>query len=120
MRKVLLLTSLLALITASAFSQTDKFWSANNENRSAIATEKAVARLSYPKDFKLFNLNAPPFRQELFAITSGNALKHSAVISIPNADGDLEQFEVVEASNFEPDLQAKFPEIRAYTGKGIT
>ena len=25
-----------------------------------------------------------------------------------------------EASNFEPDLQASFPEIRAFSGKGIT
>jgi hypothetical protein len=42
------------------------------------------------------------------------------VISLPNANGDLEQFEVYEASNFEPELQAKFPEIRAYSGKGIS
>ena len=38
----------------------------------------------------------------------------------PNADGGIEEFEVYEASNFEPDLQAQFPEIRAYSGKGIT
>ena len=120
MRKFLLLTCISALLTASAFSQADKFWSANNDNRSTIATDKAVARLSYPKNFKLFNLNAPPFRQELFAIVGTNRSKNSAIISIPNADGNLEQFEVVEASNFEPDLQAQFPEIRAYTGKGIT
>ena len=120
MRKVLLLTSLLVLITASVFSQADKFWSANNENRSNIATDKAVARLSYPKEFKLFNLNIPAFRQELFTVAGHNALKHSTVISIPNADGNLEQFEIVEASNFEPDLQAQFPEIKAYSGKGIT
>jgi hypothetical protein len=120
MRKLLLLTCISALITASAFSQADKFWSANNENRSSIATDKAFARLSYPKNFKLFNLNAQPFRQELFAIVGANRSKNSTIISIPNADGNLEEFEVVEASNFEPDLQARFPEIRAYTGKGIT
>ena len=120
MRKFTLLTALSALITASAFAQADKFWSPNNDNRSAIATDKAVLRLSYPKDFKLFNLNAAPFRQELFAIADNKALKHSTIISIPNADGNFEQFEVVEASNFEPDLQAQFPEIRAYSGKGIT
>jgi hypothetical protein len=32
----------------------------------------------------------------------------------------MEKFEVYEASNFEPDLQAKFPEIRAFSGRGIT
>ncbi|ESU19430.1 fpp1 protein [Flavobacterium cauense R2A-7] len=32
----------------------------------------------------------------------------------------MEQFEMYEASNFEPDLQAQFPQIRAFSGKGIT
>ena len=35
-------------------------------------------------------------------------------------NGNLEQFEVFEASNFEPALQAQIPEIRAFSGKGIT
>ncbi|MET0752074.1 MAG: reprolysin-like metallopeptidase [Pyrinomonadaceae bacterium] len=44
----------------------------------------------------------------------------STVISLPNAEGNVELFEVFEASNFEPDLQAQFPEIRAFSGRGIT
>ncbi|MGC2237551.1 MAG: reprolysin-like metallopeptidase [Pyrinomonadaceae bacterium] len=44
----------------------------------------------------------------------------STVISLPNANGGLELFEVFEASNFEPDLQMQFPEIRAFSGRGIT
>ena len=120
MKKVLLLTLVLALITSLGFSQTDKFWSVNNENRSNITTDKAVARLTYPSAFKLFNLNADPLRQELFSIVGSKPIQQSTVISLPNADGNLEQFEVFEASNFEPDLQAQFPEIRAYSGKGIT
>jgi subtilisin-like proprotein convertase family protein len=42
------------------------------------------------------------------------------VITLPNTEGKLEQFEVYEGSNFEPDLQAQFPEIRAFSGQGIT
>ncbi|MFV0305683.1 MAG: reprolysin-like metallopeptidase, partial [Moheibacter sp.] len=41
------------------------------------------------------------------------------IISIPNAEGEMERFEVWEASNFTPTLQAKFPNIRAYVGIGI-
>ncbi len=120
MKKVLLLTLTLALITTAGFSQRDKFWSANIESPSRIATDKAVARLTYPKVFKLFNLNAAPFRQQLFSVLGNARMNASTVISIPNADGNLEEFEVTEASNFEPDLQAQFPEIRAYSGRGIT
>lgn len=120
MKKILLLTCTLGLIATTGFSQTDKFWSANNEAPGALKKDKAVGRLSFPAAFKLFNVNAATFRQELFAITGKGALKHSTVISIPNADGKLEDFEVSEASNFEPDLQAQFPEIRSFSGRGIT
>ena len=102
-----------------AFSQADRFWSANNGDRNNIPTDKAVGRITYPKEFKLFNLNIEPLRQELLSVVDRSS-KHATVITLPNANGDIEQFEVYEASNFEPDLQAKFPEIRAYSGKGIT
>lgn len=120
MKKVLLLTLMLALMTTFGFSQSDKSWSVNNENISSITTDKAVARLSYPKVFKLFNLNIEPLKLQLFSVVDQRTSKQSAVISIPNAAGNFEQFEVYEASNFEPDLQAKFPEIRAFSGKGLT
>ncbi len=120
MKKGLLLTLVLALTTILGFSQSDKFWSANNDNKAGITTDKAVARLSFPKLFKLFNLNTASLRQQLFTVVGKNAASHSTVISLPNANGDLEQFEVVEASNFESDLQDRFPEIRAFSGKGIT
>ena len=118
MKKVLLLTVLFALISTFGFSQADRFWSANNDIRSNITPDKAVARLSYPKEFRLFNLNIEPLRQKLFSIVDNAG--RSAVITLPNADGGIEQFEIFEASNFEPALQAKYPEIRAYSGRGIT
>ena len=99
-------------------SQEKNSWSLRTD-AAKINTDKAVARLSFPKEFKLFNLNIDPLKQELFKV-AGNASKHSTVISLPNADGQIEMFEVVEASNFEPALQAQFPQIRAFSGKGIT
>src|SRR5687768_2170526 len=119
MREGLLLTFLSVMGATIAFSQADRFWSANNENKTAIPADKAVARASYPKEFKLFNLNAAPLRQELFSIVDQQS-KRSTIITLPNAAGTLEQFEVFEASNFEPALQTQFPEIRAYSGRGIT
>ena len=99
-------------------AQEKDYWSSYTD-AGKIATDKAVARLSFPSTFKLFNLNVASLRQELFSI-SNKAYLQLTVITLPNADGKLEEFEVVEASNFEPDLQAQFPEIRAYSGKGVT
>jgi hypothetical protein len=120
MRKIVLLTCFSTFVMASAFSQTGKFWTPNNENQNIIVKDKAVFRASYPKEFKLFNLDVPAFRQTLLSVTGNNSLKKSTIISLPNADGGIEEFEVVEASNFEPALQDQFPEIRAFSGKGIT
>jgi Metallo-peptidase family M12B Reprolysin-like/Secretion system C-terminal sorting domain len=120
MKKGLLLTLVLILISTLGFSQSDKFWSVNNDNKADITTDKAVARVAYPKVFKLFDLNTTSLRKELFAVVGTNVTRHSTVITIPNANGKLEEFEVFEASNFEPDLQAQFPDIRAYSGRGIT
>ncbi len=115
MRKLLLLVLSFAL---TSVMMAQNYWSSHTD-AGVISTDKAVARLSFPKNFKLFDLNVAPLRQELFSVVN-NASKHSTTISIPNADGVMEQFEVVEASNFEPALQARFPDIRAFSGKGIT
>jgi hypothetical protein len=119
MQKVLLLVFAAVFISVKGFSQADNSWSPNTNAASSIVADKAVARQSFPASYKLFNLNAAPFRNALFSVNPAND-RQTAIITLPNADGNLEQFEVVEASNFEPDLQAKFPEIRAFSGKGIT
>ena len=99
-------------------AQQNKYWNAHSGTQ-GIVTDKSVARLSFPKKFKLFDLNLQSLKQDLFTVVD-NASSHTVVISLPNVDGQLEQFEMVEASNFEPALQARFPEIRAFSGKGIT
>jgi hypothetical protein len=111
---------LLLCFAAVNFSkaQTSKSWSLHKSSEKII-TDKSVARLSFPTEFKLFDLDFGSLRQDLLTVVD-NAQRHTVVISLPNADGSIEQFEVVEASNFEPALQARFPEIRAFSGKGLT
>lgn len=114
--------SIVAIIVVSTFavSAQQATWSVNNESRANIITDKAVARQSFPTEFKLFNLNIEPLRRELFSIVDSRSAVDSKIISVPNADGGIERYEVFEASNFEPELQAQFPEIRSFSGRGIT
>ncbi len=118
MKKLLLVFLSFAFLNA-LMAQEKSYWSAHTD-AGKIVTDKAVARLAFPSTFKLFNLNIAPLRDELFSIVDNHASKHSTVISLPNADGQMEEFEMYEASNFEPALQARFPEIRAFSGKGLT
>jgi hypothetical protein len=116
---VLLIVAIIAVSTLAVAAQ-EVVWSVNNESRAGIVTDKAVQRQTFPKEFKLFDLNIDPLREKLFSIVDSRSAPRSTIISLPNADGNLEQFEVFEASNFEPELQSRFPDIRAYSGRGIT
>jgi subtilisin-like proprotein convertase family protein len=120
MNKQLLLIFAAMLFFFNVHSQNKTYWTAHNQNSDKIITDKAVARDNFPKQFKLYDLNINSLRQELFTLVESQNGKHATIISLPNADGQIEQFEVNEASNFDAELQAKFPEIRAYSGKGIT
>ncbi len=117
MKKALLLL-LSVLFVTLGYSQTDKLWSSVT-NTDGIRVSKTAERLSFPKEFKLFQLNLDSFRQVLNTAPDRFSGAKGVVISIPNAEGTSEQFEMFEASNFEPALQAQYPEIRSYVGIGI-
>ncbi|WP_394757975.1 reprolysin-like metallopeptidase [Flavobacterium sp.] len=119
MKKQLLLVfvSLFGMVQIQA--QTGGYWSSSETSKGRVATDKGVARLSFPKEFKLYDLNLGSMRETLFS-TRNITSKTKTIISLPNADGQMEEFEMFEASNFDTELQERFPEIRAYSGKGIT
>ena len=116
---LLAIVVLLGGAPVSAYAQ-QIVWTANYEDKDSFVKEKGVTRQSFPTEFRLFSLNIEPLRHQLMSITAHDAVQTSTIISLPNADGQFEWFEVYEASNFEPDLQARFPDIRAYSGRGIT
>src|SRR3954470_6933039 len=101
MRKHLLVITVLVLFAVAGFSQSDRFWSAATESRSTVIADKATSRLAFPKELKLFRLNFEPFKQQLSSIVDRKSSKRSTIISLPDAAGKLEEFEVYEASNFE-------------------
>jgi hypothetical protein len=119
MRKMLFgLLATLSLQFASA--QQNNFWTSRDAGVVQITANRAAQRASFPANYKLFDLNMTPFRQEMMSVAGTARTKASTIITLPNADGGLETFELVEASNFEPALQERFPDIRSFSGKGIT
>src|SRR5262245_21555228 len=97
----------------------NEYWSPHAGSQDAIVKAKGVARLSFPQEFKLYDLTLDPLSRELQSVTD-NREQHSTVILLPNPAGQLEPFQVFEASNFEPELQARFPEIRAFSGRSLS
>ena len=66
-----------------------------------------------------FKLNSNLLNSKLASASNKTAKNVGLEITIPNTDGNLERFSVWESSNFDPELQAKYPEIKAYEGRGI-
>ncbi|UPT71828.1 MAG: M12 family metallo-peptidase [Flavobacterium sp. JAD_PAG50586_2] len=66
-----------------------------------------------------FSLNLNAFRQTLINAQDKFSNTPGVQITLPNLNGELETFLVWENSNFDPELQLRFPQIRAYVGKGI-
>lgn len=69
---------------------------------------------------KYYTLNSLKMSQILSNTPAIRSNTSGIIVSIPNLNGKLEQFEVWENSNFDPILQAQYPDIRAYSGRGIT
>ncbi|WP_413999879.1 reprolysin-like metallopeptidase [Flavobacterium sp. W1B] len=67
-----------------------------------------------------FQLDQVMLKQSLNALGSKTDKKQSKQIKIPNRNGVLEEFLVWESSNFDPELQAKYPDIKSYAGIGVT
>lgn len=118
MKKNLLLVVFSILSISFGFSQTERAWSTFKGSDVKIAA--SAERVSFPSEFKLMQFNLPIMKQALINVPNRSTLsKSTVVISIPNANGDLERFELYEVSNFDTTLQAQFPEIRAYVGVGL-
>ncbi len=64
-----------------------------------------------------FSLDAVAFKQTLVNAKDKFSKQPSVVVEFPNKNGEIEQFQVWENSNMEPDFQAQFPQIRSYVGK---
>jgi subtilisin-like proprotein convertase family protein len=66
-----------------------------------------------------YKLNTSLLSSKLASASNKTAKNTTSEITIPNTDGILERFSIWESSNFDPELQAKYPEIRSYEGRGI-
>ncbi|PIF31864.1 putative secreted protein (Por secretion system target) [Flavobacterium sp. 9] len=113
MKKQLLLL-LIIFCCAQIQAQSDDLW---QKVSSDAALSKRINMIDSDKLY--YKLNAESLQAKLSSTTNKSSKSTTTTITIPNAKGGLERFQVWESSNFEPELQAKYPEIRAYEGNGL-
>ena len=113
-----LLAILLIAVTSFSFAQKgDSFWRTTSKK----SNTKVVANKNVIGNPKLFELDIQKLQQKLVNLPERNSnLKASkTIIAFPNAEGEMENFQIWEQSNMDPDLAARYPEIKSYVGQGI-
>jgi len=112
MKKQLLLF-LIILSFAKIHAQSDDLW----QKSSSVSGKQIQSADSQRKLY--YKLNTDFLTAKLSNIVNKSSSENITEITIPNSQGILEKFQIWESSNFDPELQAKYPEIRAYQGKGV-
>lgn len=104
----------------SVNSQTsDELWFQTNTFSKSLSSK--IQSDSNPKEFKVFNLNLDLFKNRLNSSLKqvSNKKKIGTIISFPNELGQLQKYEVFEASVMSEKLQKKYPTIKSYIGNGV-
>lgn len=117
MRKILTGFSVL-LISLSGFAQRN-YWTPVSEgavNRNIFSERKR------PAAFLLFNLNEAALRDALPNVPLENSVSVQAssfILTLPDAEGKLQRYSIVQSPVMEPALAAKYPGMYSLTGRGI-
>jgi len=118
MKQILLLV-VVVVFSLKMTAQRQNAWQIVNKQ----TTEKLpkVNRSSTPKTYQVFSLNITLFKQQLQGapIRGSFTGRSSHEILLPNADGVVERYHVMEAPIMEKELEDKFPMIKSYAAQGV-
>jgi len=116
MKKQLLVIGML-FVSGISFAQTDRLWSEGSRK----STSEIFENKSSINNPKIYNLDINGLKNALAKAPKRLAAgeKSEIIISFPNSEGKLENFKVRENSNFDPQLAAKYPDIKSYVGESF-
>ncbi|MEZ4789769.1 MAG: M12 family metallo-peptidase [Flavobacteriales bacterium] len=117
MRTLLLVTSLLAFALAG---HSQSLWS--DVPASKVLARGGERRIA-PQNARMVRLDVATFRARQASIERGALTElgqRGSVLTLPTPDGAMASFRVLEVPVMHPELQARYPMIRTYSGVGIT
>jgi len=117
MKNVALFLMVLLMSNAS-FAQSKSIWKSVKE--SELSSEIKIKRKSFPRSFELFHLDLNALKSSLASAPKRDSKgKSKLIIELPNAEGQLEHFRVIETPSMESGLAAKYPMMKTYAAQGI-
>src|SRR6187399_395134 len=109
---------IILLVSATSFSQSGSIWKPIKETEITSLTK--VKRSSFPTNYQLLKLDLSLLKTSLLnAPLRDSNHKSNLIIELPNAEGQMEHFRVMETPCMEPGLAVKYPTIKTYAAQGI-
>jgi Metallo-peptidase family M12B Reprolysin-like len=114
------LLSLLLLVSIFVFGQNRK---SSFELVDNMTIDFSTPRLKevMPQQFKIFKFDYDSFAAQLTNVPNRDTFNgiSNVIISIPNPEGQMVDYRIVEASSFDEVLQSRFPNIRSFAGNEV-
>lgn len=99
-------------------ANSQNYWNAAKE--SDVSKGKDIFAGHYkPNAYLIYKLDETKIKTDLAKAPAGKVSTSPVTIMVPVGDGTMEKFRVAEASVLAPELAAKYPFIKSYTGRGI-
>jgi subtilisin-like proprotein convertase family protein len=118
MKKIVHLLLITVLFFANSYGQRSLWTKVSNER---LAGLPKMERLSMPRNYQLFSLDVTAFKAQLqLAPLDSENVQSNIIIAFPNPDGLMENYRIYESPIMEPGLAIQFPDMKTYSGKGIT
>ena len=112
MKKTLITTITFYFFVLSANAQNARFLDKNESE--TVVRNQITERQTFPTVYQLVLIDLVDLKQQLLSAPERFSGKDGVIISLPNADGFFEYFNVYEYSNFSQELQRQVPGIRSY------
>lgn len=112
---------LFILITVFSFALSfgQNLWSVTSEER--IGSSPKMERATEPTQYLLYSLDLTTMKLALQnAPLDRSNTTSNVVLSFPNPDGKMEEFQIYESPVMAEGLANRYPDIKSYVGKGIT
>ncbi len=111
--------TLLCILLGASMLNAQSMWLDVPASAAPIAGERRIV----PEKFRAMRLNLSMLQPVLASApdlyASGASADNLPVLELPSPDGKTIRFQIAETPVMAPELQAKYPNIRCYTGRGM-